>query len=221
MLFEACAACLRFWMSERGRGGGDGRREEGVVGMGGGHKSEHAANSAKEWWVFYSIFSNVTYCYTAVGRLIHNSVGLQYQKGNYGGIFFFFLLSLAVTHHWIRRTSVICKVLHEENPFHEYCTCPKNINNLLVESWQNKHLTDFFSFLESYSRGSARCIILLQFSSSSLVVWFMLCSLLWCVVRSLWAAPVWWRIVTLLALQVLKVDFLLLRLKQCLLNWKL
>lgn len=67
-----------------------------------------------------------------------------------------------------------------------------NINNLLVVPWQErkkkkgKRLTEFFSSSshESHSRGSARCTILLQFSYSPLEVWYVLCSVLWCVVKT-------------------------------------
>ena len=71
-----------------------------------------------------------------------------------------------------------------------------NINNLLVvprqekkkkkEKKKEKRLTEFFfsSSHESHSRGSARCTILLQFSYSPLEVWYVLCLVLWCVVKT-------------------------------------
>ena len=111
-----------FGCAGEGREGGEKR-----AGRGWGQESEEAANCVNKRWVFFfSIFSNnLTYCYTAAGRLIHSSAGWQYLNSNYRGDF---LLSLAVTHHWIRSPSAICKGLpglQRENPLHECCTCPK------------------------------------------------------------------------------------------------
>lgn len=100
------------------------------------------------------------------------------------------MLSLAVTHHWIRSPSAICKglpQLQRENPLHECCTCPKTW--ILTTFWWysgriNTWQIFFFLTHESHSRGTARCIILLQFSYSPLEVWFVLSSVLWCVVRN-------------------------------------
>ena len=74
-----------FGCAGEGREGGEKR-----AGRGWGQESEEAANCVNKRWVFFfSIFSNnLTYCYTAAGRLIHSSAGWQYLNSNYRGIFF-------------------------------------------------------------------------------------------------------------------------------------
>lgn len=147
MLFEARAACRRCRMCERGEGmGGDGRR--GTERGDGGKKESKLQIVWIRHGCFFSIFSsNLTYCYTAAGRLIHSSAGSQYLSSNYRRIF---LLSLAVTHRWITSPSAIRKGLPElqrkKKPITWVLHMPEdlNINNLLVVPWQNTHLTDFF-----------------------------------------------------------------------------
>ena len=189
MLFEASAACLWIRMCERGKGKGRWKERR----RRGGDRGKKVSKLQTVWirdGCFFSIFSNnLTYCYTAAGRLIHSSAGSQYLNSNYRGNF---LLSLAVTHHWIRSPSAIRPAwITERKSITWVLHMPKdlNINNLLVVPWQNKHLTEFFFFsCESHSRGTARCIILLHFCCSPLVVWFVLCSALWCVVKNPLAA---------------------------------
>lgn len=89
MLFEACAACLRFWMYERGKWRGDGRREGGEA-MG-ARKWASCKLCEKAWGCFFFFFLFLVTTLHTAGRLIHSSAGLQYQSSNYRGIFFVIL----------------------------------------------------------------------------------------------------------------------------------
>lgn len=146
MLFEASAACLRIRMCERGKGKGRWKERR----RRGGDRGKKVSKLQTVWirdGCFFSIFSNnLTYCYTAAGRLIHSSAGSQYLNSNYRENF---LLSLAVTHHWIRSPSAIRPAwITERKSITWVLHMPKdlNINNLLVVPWQNKHLTEFSLF---------------------------------------------------------------------------
>ena len=62
-----------------------------------GHQSEQAASCVNKRWVFFSIFSNnLTYCYTAAGRIIHSSAGSQNLNSNYKGDFCYLWLSCII-----------------------------------------------------------------------------------------------------------------------------
>lgn len=87
MLFEACAACLWFWICERGKGRG--RREKGGEGIWWRQKKKRKKRKVSKlrivWirdWCFFLFLDNLTYCYTAAGRLIHSSAGWQYLNSN-------------------------------------------------------------------------------------------------------------------------------------------
>lgn len=150
--------------------------------------------------VFFPIFSNnLTYCYTASGKLIHTSAGLQYLKRNYRGFFFVIFgchpsldqkfLSYTQRAAWIAEKKSITWVLH----------MPKDLK--IPTFWWHPgrmNMTEFFFPHESHSRGSARCLILQRFSCSPLVLWFVLCSGLWCAVKnpSAFNAPILWGSVT-------------------------